>query len=146
MPTAAKLVSALLFGVIGYLAARAVIPAMPEGHSVGRLVPLSAGLGVVTGWLVMGGLVGRGLVAAAGQGLRTSVTLLFWVLVATAIVEMLRRALRKTYDDPMEAVVSVLELMLGNLLLAATPAVLGTLVLGGCVAGVLAELAHRRWK
>jgi len=145
LPTAAKLVSALLFGLVALAAAIAVQADLPEAMAVGQLVPLSAAIGTLTGWFVMGSLVGRGLMASAGHGLRTSVTLLFWVLLTVSIVEMLHRALRKLYADAMEAVISVLELMLRFLEMAATAPVIGILVIGGLLAGMLAEMAHRRW-
>lgn len=145
MPTAAKLVSAFLFGLVALAAAIAVQASLPEAMAVGRLVLISTLIGVLTGWFVMGGLVGRGLLASAGHGLRTSATLLFWVLLAVAIIEMLNRSLRKLYGDAMEAVISVLELMLEFLGMAATTPVILILVAGGAAAGIAAELVNRRW-
>ncbi len=146
MPTAAKLFSALMFALIGLGAAWGVLPVLPEARSVGMLLPMSAGIGLLTGWFVMGGLVGRGILVSAGQGLRTSATLLFWVLLASGIIEMLRRSLRKSYGDAAEAVISVLELTLDFLMLAAqSSTTLAVLGLGGLVAGALAEMVSRRW-
>lgn len=146
MPTAAKLFSAIVFALIGLAAAWAFLPVLPEARSVGMLLPMSAGIGLLTGWFVMGRLVGRGILVSAGQGLRTSVTLLFWVLLASGIIEMLRRSLRKNYGDAAEAVVSVLELALDFLMLTAqSPTTLGILLIGGIVAGALAEMVSRRW-
>ncbi|PKP83885.1 MAG: hypothetical protein CVT80_11345 [Alphaproteobacteria bacterium HGW-Alphaproteobacteria-2] len=146
MPTAAKLFSAFMFALIGLGAAWGVLPVLPEAMSVGMLLPVSAGLGALTGWFVMGGLVGRSVLVSAGQGLRTSATLLFWVLVVAGIVEMLRRSLRKSYGDAAEAVISVLEIMLDFLMMAVqSPTTLVILGVGGLVAGALAELVSRRW-
>lgn len=145
MPTAAKLVSAFLFGLVALAAAFAVKADLPEAMAVGRLVPISTAIGVLTGWFVMGTLVGRGVLVSAGHGLRTSVTLVFWVLLTVSIIEMLRRSLRKLYDDAMEAVISMLDLMLDFLGMAATAPVIAILVVGGALAGIMAELASRRW-
>lgn len=146
MPTAAKLFSAFMFALIGLGAAWGVLPVLPETMSVGRLLPVSAGLGALTGWFVMGGLVGRSVLVSAGQGLRTSATLLFWVLLVAGIVEMLRRSLRKSYGDAAEAVISVLEIMLDFLMMAVqSPMTLAILGVGGLVVGALAELVSRRW-
>jgi len=146
LPTAAKLFSAFMFALIGLGAAWGVLPVLPEAMSVGMLLPVSAGLGALTGWFVMGGLVGRSVLVSAGQGLRTSATLLFWVLVVAGIVEMLRRSLRKSYGDAAEAVISVLEIMLDFLMMAVqSPTTLVILGVGGLVAGALAELVSRRW-
>ena len=75
MPTAAKLVAEISFAIVGWLAANAHVPTQGENADVGAFRELTALLGLIIGWMVMGGLVGKGYREAIGSGLRTSVTL-----------------------------------------------------------------------
>jgi hypothetical protein len=94
----------------------------------------------------MGGLVGQGYRAAIGYGLRTAVTLVFWVLVAMCIYLMVLRSMSLRYDGPMEAVVGIFDLMIENGQPLATLPVIGTLLVGGSLGGMLTEWVGRRWK
>lgn len=139
MPTAARLIAALGFVVIGLGVAR-VLGLLPIGWAIW------GGVGALCGWVVMGTLTGRGYRAAAGFGLRTSATLAFWALLALSLREMIRRAYLRQYDDAFEAIVAIFEIALdrGRALITAEP--LAVLVVGGLVVGVLSEFAGRRWK
>jgi hypothetical protein len=74
MPTAAKLVSAVVFAALAYLVADLYVPGMPGSPAVGYLRPGCGLIGMLCGWMVMGRLVGKGMLAAAGSGFRTSAT------------------------------------------------------------------------
>ncbi len=139
MPTAARLIAALGFAAVG-LGVAWVLALLPLGWVVWGVA------GAACGWFVMGSLVGRGYRAAAGFGVRTAVTAAFWALLALSLREMIRRAYLRQYDDPFEAIVAIFEIGLdrGRALIAAEP--LAVLLLGGLLAGVLAEFAGRRWK
>ena len=146
MPTAAKLFAAVAFAAVAYLAAGIYSRGLPEGTPTGLLGPVCAGLGLICGWRVTGPLAGRGVMAAMGTGVRTSVTIAFWALLVFSITRMLRESTRMIYDGPMEALQSVFSWMLvyGKLLL--TPEVLAALLLGGVFGGWLAEWASERWR
>ena len=146
MPTTAKLVAAAFFAVIGWLAANAHIPALGENAAIGYFREISALIGLVVGWSVMGSLVGQGYADAVGSGLRTSVTLAFFALLIFSTVLMFRETTRMSYDGPMEAVLGVFELMLEHGRKMLTPGGLGVLVVGGALGGVLTEWAARRWR
>jgi hypothetical protein len=146
MPTAAKLVAALAFALVGYLAANAVKPVMPEGTQFGWFSELTAGIGVLCGWIVMGGLTGRSYGEAAASGLRVSVTIVFWALLGFSIYEMVLRSTKLRYDGPMEALLAVFALMLDYGSVLGTAAIIGILAIGGILAGIAAEWAGRRWK
>lgn len=146
MPTAARLFAALAFAVVGYLAAEAFKPQMPEGTPFGAFSLIVGLIGLLTGWIVMGGLAGRGYRASAGSGLRTSVTIVFWALLVFSIYQMIGLALKKQYDGPMEALVAIVGLMYENAQLLLTVPVLGVLAVGGVAGGWLSEWASRRWR
>jgi hypothetical protein len=144
MPTAAKLVSAVIFAALAYLVADLYVPGMEGNPVVGYLRPGCALIGMLCGWMVMGRLVGKGMRAAMGSGFRTSATILFWCLLSFSIYEMVEKSTKKIYDGPMEALLAVFDIMVKYGSFAVTPEVLGTLAVGGMLGGVLAEWVSRR--
>lgn len=145
MPTAAKLVAAVMFAAVGFLAAQAYVPSLPEGTQIGFLREICAVLGLVIGWFVMGRLVGKGYVEAVGFGIRTSVTLLFWAVLGFSIYEMILRSTKMMYDGPMEALLGVFDLVIYYGKMMGSPEFIGTLLIGGVLGGIAAEWAGRRW-
>jgi len=145
MPTAAKLVAALLFAAVGGLAAWFFLPNLPEGVRATRFPPSGAVLGAIIGWRVMGRLVGRGYANAVAQGIRTSGTLALLVLFLFSFREMILRAMKFTPHDVFETLLGMFDIAWRYLEMSATLPVWGTLIVGGVVAGLLAEAAHRRW-
>ncbi len=146
MPTTAKLVAAVIFALIGWLAANAHIPSLGENPAIGRFREISALIGLAVGWGTMGSLVGKGYADAVGSGLRTSVTLVFFALLIFSTVLMFRETARMTYAGPMEAVLGVFQIMLDHGRRMLVPGVLGVLIVGGALGGVLTEWASRRWR
>jgi hypothetical protein len=118
---------------------------MPEGTQFGMFVPICTCMGVVTGWLVMGRLVGKGYYAAAGAGLRTAILLVFWCLVIFALEKMIVDSTRGAYDGPLDAVISAFSIGTAYAIRIATPTVGFILAVGGVLGGFLAEWASKRW-
>jgi hypothetical protein len=145
MPTISKLIAAVFFGVTAFFAAEAYKLGMPEGTQYGQFNALCAVIGLACGWVVMGNLTGKGYRQSAGTGMRTSVTFVVWALLACSIVLMVRKAFKKRYDTPMEAIVDIFALGLEHGLKVFTPEVLGILLVGGVVGGLSAEWAKKRW-
>ena len=146
MPTAAKLVAALSFALVGWLAANAHIPALGAGAAYGAFREITAGIGLVVGWTVMGGVVGQGYAQAAGSGLRTSVTLVFFALLGFSTYHMILQSTKMVYDGPMDAVLGIFDYMMENGAEMATVGVLAVLGLGGMLGGMASEWACRRWR
>ncbi len=147
MPTAAKLIAALWFAAVGWLAANAYVPQLGEGASPGYFREISAAVGLLCGWLVMGGSVGRGYPDAVGAGLKTAIILAFLVLLGFSTWQMVEASMRGHYgSSPMQAVLGIFEFMMENARLMVIPGVLGTLGLGGVVGGLAAEGAGRTWR
>jgi hypothetical protein len=144
MPTASKLVSAVVFAALAYLVADLYVPGMAGSPVVGFLREGCGLIGMLCGWMVMGRLVGKGMRAAAGSGFRTSATILFWCLLGFSIYEMVKNSTKKIYDGPMEAVLAIFDIMVKYARFAVTPEVLGTLAVGGILGGMLAEWVSRR--
>ena len=64
MPTAPKLFAAIAFGLLAFFAAEALKPYLPEGTPFGFYSEICAAFGVLTGWMMMGKMAGRGYSAA----------------------------------------------------------------------------------
>ena len=146
MPTAAKLFAAVAFAIVAWLSANASIPGLPEGTRIGMFREITAAIGVIVGWRVMGRLTGGGYTTSMGLGVRTSATIVFWVVLGFAIYEMVRLSLKKRYDGPMEALVSVFGIMIEYGKALGDVQVLAILLIGGMIGGFLAEFAGRRWR
>jgi hypothetical protein len=58
---------------------------------------------------------------------------------------MVRKAFRKLYDTPLEAVVDVFKLIFDNAPVLLQPMVLIPLAVGGIFGGLLTEWAKQRW-
>lgn len=146
MPTAAKLVAALSFALIAYIAAELFIPVLPEVTPVQYFSAINAIIGLFVGWWVMGPNVGKSLLAAARRGLATSVILLFWADVAFSLRDMLINSTKRAYKTPTKAILAVFDNLVEFLLLAMSPPVVIVLAAGGVLAGVFVELTSRRWR
>lgn len=146
MPTAAKLIAAAAFALVGWLAASYYIPQLPEGTSTGFFREITAALGFVIGWLTLGSAVGRGYREAISLGLRTSLLLLVWALVGFSVYRMILRSTKMTYHDAGEAVLDVPMLMLYYGKLMGSVPFIATLLVGGVLGGLAAEFAARRWR
>ena len=145
MPTAAKLAAAVLFTALAVLAAAVYRPLLPEGTQTGWLMPCAAAIGLICGWRIMGRLTGKGYLTAMNTGIRVSVTVLFWALLAFSIAVMIRRSTKMLYDDAGEAILAVFALMLdyGKLMMDAQ--FIAVVLLGGLFCGWLTEYVSRRW-
>ena len=142
--TAAKLVGAILFAALAWYTSELIKPLFPDGYDPGRFSETNALIGLGVGWVVAGSRAGRGMASGISAGLTATVALVFWGLLLNCTYEMLRLSLRRQYDGPVEAVVGVFQLMIENLFLMLTPEVIGTLLIGGAVAGLIVEWTSRR--
>jgi hypothetical protein len=146
MPTAAKLVSAVLFALVAAYAAHIFIPILPEGTQTGWLRQVSAAIGFLVGWQVMGRNVGKAYAESAATGLRASITALFLTLLAFSVYTMILRSTKMLYDGPMEAILGVFDLMIYYGKMMGDRTFLGVLAVGGMISGLIAEFVGRRWK
>jgi hypothetical protein len=144
MPTAAKLVAAFAFAALSLLIATLYIPQLPKGTQLGYFRQITAAIGLLCGWWIMGNMVGRGYRAAAESGLRTSVTIVFWALLGFSIYIMIDRSMRMMYDGPMEAVLGVFQLMIEYGKKMLVPDVMIAVLFGGILAGQLTEWVGKR--
>ena len=146
MPTVARLVAALLLALLAVAVSEMIKPLLPEGTNFGYFTWINAGLGVLCGWVTIGRRLGRGIGVAVGTGLTGMGTMVFWAIILQAGYEMLRVSLRSRYRGPVEGLENMVRIAVEHVQLVLTPHIAATLLAGGVVAGVAAELAHRRWR
>ncbi|NPD13802.1 TrgA family protein [Xinfangfangia sp. D13-10-4-6] len=147
MPTTAKLAAAIWFALIGLVAANAFLPVLGESAGgSGMLLPASAAIGLVCGWIVMGGAIGKGMADAVAGGLQTVAVMVFFALLIFSAREMISEAFKMRYDGPVEAMLGWAVLMMKNGQSMLTVGVVGALAVGALVGGPLCEWVGRRWR
>ena len=146
MPTGAKLVGAVVFFAVGWLAAKQVMVTFPEGTPATWFAPTIAMIGLWQGWAVAGRHAGMGRGAAIGNGLRTSVQIALLGLALFALRTMFMRSANLRYDGFGEAVVAAGDLFIEYFLQMMIVPVWGVLLIGGILGGLMCESAARRWR
>lgn len=146
MPTAAKALGAATFAIVGWLVAHAYVPGMPDAGAAGGIREYSAVVGVVVGWTVMGNSVGKKYIDAIGYGWKTVIVMVFVATMFFSVYEMLIQSTRQVYSGPIDAILDIFARMLDRARALLTFSVLMTMVIGGAVAGLITEVASRRWR
>ena len=144
MPTASKGFAALGLAIIAWYGSEMFRPLMPDGTDFGWFNEVNVALGLLAGWFVIGSRLGRGLSDGISAGLTGVAALVFWVLLFQSFNEMLRLALERRYQGPVEGLVAVFEIAVdyGSRLAHVPLAIL--LIGGGIVLGCLCEWVARR--
>ena len=131
---------------MGWLAARAYIPLLPEGTNTGYFPEISAFIGFLVGWLSLGQKVRRGWVDGIGAGLRTSALVVICTLMAFGTYRMLRQSPKMTYDNAGDAVLDVPIQMWNYAKVMGNLPFIEVLVIGGLLGGLITEFVGRRWR
>lgn len=145
MPTAAKLFAAVALALAGFFTGALVLQYLPGVAWGGRLPLTAASIGLLLGWQVIGRSVGRGMWLSAQAGMRAAVYLVILVLFFLGTLQMIRWSVRMRYDGPFEALTDIVGQGLDMGAAALRPDVVIVLFLGGALAGIASEWAHRRW-
>src|SRR5690606_169313 len=124
------------------------VPALPDGGAGGTAVfkAISAAIGLVCGWKVMGNGVGASYADSIGTGLKTSVVMAFFALLVFSGRQMIDESMKKRYEGPTEAMLGWGSKMMDNGLEMVTVGVLGVLIVAGVFGGPIAEWTKRRWR
>lgn len=145
MPTAARLMGALLFAALAWVLSDMIVPLMPEGTQFGHFHKVNLAIGALCGWQIMGSRVGSGYQAGATVGLTAGLSTVVVCLLIHSIVVMIDKSMALRYDGPMEGVADVFNLAFEHGLIMATPAIGAVLFAGSMIAGVITEWTGRRW-
>lgn len=144
MPTAAKLVAALVFAAIGYVIFVSMVTGFGTDTVPGFLLPLCIVSGLIVGWVLCGKNT-LGLRSGIGTGYTAIVAQGFIILFVMSFMRMLGRSLRGRYDGPMDAIIDTFTLLYESVFKFATPELGMILLVGGFVGGALTGLAARRF-
>ena len=145
MPTAGRLAGAIMFALYGWYAAGYSAQFFPEGNPPDLLIPVSAFIGLLIGWMMVGRRAGRGYNPAVGIGLSAAATFTFWVLFLLAFQQMMKNAMRRLYDGPMEAVVDTFDLMLEQSQDLLDVGLIATVLIGGILSAWVTEYFGQRY-
>lgn len=146
MPTAARLIAALVLAVTAWIVSQTVKTHLPDGINFGWFDYVNVAIGAVSGWIVIGRRAGLGILPAIGHGLTGVAVLVFWAIFLQSTNEMLRLSLRRHYKGPVEALLDIFQIGAEYTKVLPYLDVAGALVLGGLIAGILSELANRVWR
>ena len=146
MPTAGKLFGAIIFTLVGFLAAEVMKPFLNGADARSYISEFSALVGCYAGWRVMGPRAEGTRQSAILGGLKTSFTLAIWLLMLFAIWEMLSRAVDGRYKTVTHAIEGIFTAMLeyGEQLVVAFPTIF-VLAIGGVIGGIFTNWAAARW-
>jgi hypothetical protein len=145
MPTAPKLIAALLFGALAFFVSDLVKPLLPEGTQFGLFSPVNSAIGALMGWRISGARAGVSMRASLGLGLTTAIITVFWCLFVWSGYLMVEASTRLRYDGPMEALQDMGAMMVNYARTMATGPVLGSLFVGSLFFGWLTEQVARRY-
>ena len=146
MPTAARLVAAILLTILGWVLSDLIRPLMPEGTDFGWFNYVNAFIGWCVGWIVMGRRAGRGFVAGINNGITGAAVMVLWGLAVHSSYEMFRLAMRNRYDGPMEALTAIFLIGSEFGIMIATLPVIFTFFVGALIAGPATEYAAKKWR
>ncbi|WP_298910961.1 TrgA family protein [uncultured Aliiroseovarius sp.] len=145
MPTAAKLISALILAAVGWLCAELVKPLFPEGQDLSKLSPTTATAGLIVGWFYLGPRADRGLGNVGANAGTTLFVQVFLTLFAFSFSKMISNSLRKRYDGPIEALQDIFLIGMDYAVEYTTAEVAAVAILGTFIASSSAFYAARKW-
>lgn len=144
MPTAGRLIAAILLGGLAYYASTIVIAIWPDEYNFGRFREVSGLAGALVGWHVIGRRLGRGYLAGIGAGLTGLGAMVFWLFLLLSFNEMLGRSLDLRYTGPFEALNGMFEIAYSWGINIMYPKLWYLLVGGSMVVGLISELFSRK--
>ncbi len=150
MPTGAKLISAVFYGFLAYIAAHVVHSTFEAeaGYDLnfGWFKEITALIGILTGWRVQGTRAGDGRNFAIQGGVLTSVMIVFWSVILWSIVEMIQESMKMQYRGPSQAVVDAFRIAIEYCQTIGTMPFILTMLMGGVLGGTIAEWAAARFR
>ena len=145
MPTAARMVAAVLLAALAWVTSDLIRPLLPEGTNFGIFNQVNATIGFFVGWVFIGPRAGRGFAAGISNGFTSVVILTASALFVQGAYEMTVLSMRHRYGGFVEAIAAIFAIGTEYGATMMVPNVLLTLFFGGCLVGLLTELASRRW-
>ncbi len=147
MPTFARLAGAVLLAALGFYAAMLAKAYLPDGEPGTYLIPVSAVMGAIVGWMFTGKHLDGGTGSGPAIGISSAVLLAFWVAFLFAMEEMIDRSMRNSYGgSPTDAVQDVFNIMIDYAREIVKLDVVLTLAIGGLIVGVITAFVGRHFR
>lgn len=143
MPTAAKLVSLIMFAALAWFVSQLVMPLMPDGTEFGFFAEINAALAGYLGWRIVGPRAPDSFRAGLSAGLTCALMLFVTATLFHSFILMLVRSTEARYKGPIQALKSMFQMASDFAQPALTPEVVVPLVVGGLVAGFAASAVSR---
>ncbi len=151
MLTMPKLIAAILIAFAAWIVSGLVKVEVREvygTYNFGWFVPLSVVMGFLCGWLILGkrgdGTLGFG--TAPAIGLTAMLAGVAWVLFLVSANEVLRLAIARRYDGPVETVLALVPVGKDYAQYLIRQNIGLTILIMGMVAGWFTDWAARRWR
>ena len=145
MPTTGRLVGAICFGALGFYLGYLAHPFFEEGRIPHYWWFLCGASGAWSGWVVVGKNAGKGYSSAIGNGLTGGAALIFWILFIISFADMIDKSFRRSYNDPLEALVDVFQIGIEHALRLGQTDVVVAAFLGSVLLGIVTEFFGRRF-
>lgn len=145
MPTAAKLIAAIMLAITGWFCSELIKPLMEEGRDLSMFSPISAVVGAYVGWRFLGPRADRELGSALSNTFTTALVQIVLTVFIFALLQMLKNSLRKLYHGPMEALQDVFVISAGYYHEYFTIEFAAGVVLGCALSSWCAFMAARKW-
>lgn len=145
MPTAAKLISAIILAAVGWMCGELVKPLMPEGRDLSYLSPTTAIAGLFVGWFYLGPRADKGLGTSGANAGTTLFVQVIVTLFAFSFAEMISNSLRKRYEGPIEALQDIFIIGFNMVIEYTTAEIAAVAILGAFIASSSAFYAARKW-
>lgn len=146
MPTAAKLIAAILLAILTMIVSEQLKLQLPEGTVFGQFTFLNGLIALGIGWRFIGGASGGGFFRAINTGLTGVVVLISLLSFYHATRQMILASMQNSYSTLAGALQDIPRRMVDNGLYLIDQEILLTLGIGGVVIGLATEAARRRWR
>ncbi|MHA6325818.1 TrgA family protein [Roseivivax sp. CAU 1753] len=146
MPTAPKLVAALLLAALAYAASEMIKPMLPSSTVFGWFSEVDALVGFFLGWRLIGARAGGGTSAAITNGITGTTMMVLSCLFVQSVNTMVEDSLERKFDNIFEAINSTIANFIEYGAYVLTPNVLGLLVLGAIIVGIAVEISSHYWR
>ncbi len=145
MPTAGRLAGAIMFALYGWYVAGYSVRFFPEENAPDLLIPVATFVGLLIGWMIVGSRAGRGYNPAIGIGLTAASAYSFWVIFLLSFQAMMKNAMRRLYDGPMEALADTFDIMLEQAKDFLDIGLIITVFVGGIICAWVTEYFGKRY-
>ena len=140
MFTLIRPVAAILLGTFAYFAAKAYEPLYDPEAYMGAFAGWTAMMGVIVGWLFVGGRIGRALWFSIYIGIQGVAMTGIFIALVMAVREVFILGYRRRYSEILEAFTGYVDIVLGWLGKAMDQDYLIFLATGGAVIGAVLHI------